>query len=71
MNRLSTHCRLIESSNTLTWFANNTELPLLKGTSKTCVQDLAALVQIASDGKERGDGLRGEGMKGRWTAICR
>jgi hypothetical protein len=32
---------------------------------------MSALVQIASDGNDRGDGFRGEGIKGRWTKIWR
>lgn len=35
------------------------------------LQDLAALVHIAREGNDRGDGLLGEGMKGRWIRIWR
>lgn len=35
----------------------------------TCVQLRAAFVQIARLGKLSGEGLRGEGMNGRWTEI--
>jgi hypothetical protein len=39
--------------------------------STTCAHDRAALVQIASDGNDRGDGFRGDGIKGRCTRIWR
>jgi hypothetical protein len=40
-------------------------------TSMTCEQLLAAFVQIARDGKDKGDGFFGDGMKGRWMRIWR
>lgn len=33
------------------------------------LQERAAFVQIAREGKVKGDGLRGDGMKGRWMRI--
>ncbi len=39
-------------------------------TSRTWMQERAAFVQMASDGKDSGDGFRGEGMNGLCTAIC-
>lgn len=40
-------------------------------TSRTCIHDRAAFVQMARDGKVREDGFRGEGMNGRCTDIWR
>jgi hypothetical protein len=33
------------------------------------LHDLAAFVQMASEGKDSGEGLRGDGMNGRWMRI--
>jgi len=33
------------------------------------MHERAALVHIASDGKDRGEGLLGDGMNGRWMVI--
>ena len=38
--------------------------------SKTWIHERAALVQMARDGNDSGDGLRGDGMNGLCTAIC-
>jgi hypothetical protein len=46
-----------------------TQSNLLCKTSTTWIHDLAALVHMAKEGKERGEGLDGEGMKGRWMRI--
>ena len=43
----------------------------LNCTSRTCMQERAALVQIARDGNDKDDGLRGDGMNGRCTMIWR
>ena len=39
-------------------------------TSKICRADLAALVHMASDGNDTGDGRLGKGTKALWMIIC-
>ena len=62
--------RLLARNGARTWFENNGIPVRLYCTSSTWMLLRAAFVQMASDGKDSGDGLRGEGMNGRCTAIC-
>lgn len=62
--------KTIPALNTCIEVRHSERLPLLFWRSTTWLQDLAAFAQIAREGKERGEGLSGLGMNGRWMRIC-
>ena len=62
---LHTNCHRVKLTVIDGWLA-----PVLRRWMSTMwMRERAALAQIAREGNDKGDGLRGEGMKGRWTRI--